>query len=119
MKILICVAILAVSFVSSAVIGKFLIPFLHKLKYGQTILDIGPNWHKKKEGTPTMGGIMFILGTVSFVPLILEIILVLRCVKKYNQTPHSHYSHTKEIAYGRKVMEKFDVEEAEKSSLCD
>ena len=64
MKILICVAILAVSFVSSAVIGKFLIPFLHKLKYGQTILDIGPNWHKKKEGTPTMGGIMFILGTV-------------------------------------------------------
>lgn len=63
--------------------------------------------------------VMFILGTVSFVPLILEIILVLRCVKKYNQTPHSHYSHTKEIAYGRKVMEKFDVEEAEKSSLCD
>ncbi|MCH5202571.1 MAG: phospho-N-acetylmuramoyl-pentapeptide-transferase [Oscillospiraceae bacterium] len=52
------------AFVVSAVIGKFLIPFLHKLKYGQTILDIGPSWHKKKEGTPTMGGIMFIIAVV-------------------------------------------------------
>ncbi len=47
--------------------GIKLIPFLHKLKFGQTILDIGPNWHKKKQGTPTMGGIMFILAvTVCF-----------------------------------------------------
>ena len=53
-----------VAFVLSAVIGKFLIPILHKLKYGQTILDIGPSWHKKKQGTPTMGGIMFIIGIV-------------------------------------------------------
>ena len=64
MKILICAVVLAVSFVSSAVLGKFLIPLLHKLKYGQTILDLGPNWHKNKEGTPTMGGLMFIAGTV-------------------------------------------------------
>ena len=42
--------------------GVWFIPFLHKLKYGQTILDIGPKWHKaKKQGTPTMGGIMFII----------------------------------------------------------
>lgn len=54
-----------IAFVVSAVIGKFLIPFLHKLKYGQTILDIGPSWHKKKEGTPTMGGIMFIIAIVA------------------------------------------------------
>lgn len=53
-----------VAFVISAVSGRFLIPFLHKLKYGQTILDIGPSWHKKKQGTPTMGGLMFILGIV-------------------------------------------------------
>lgn len=48
--------------------GIWFIPFLHKLKYGQTILDIGPKWHKaKKEGTPTMGGIMFIIAVfVSF-----------------------------------------------------
>lgn len=53
-----------VSFIVTAVIGKYLIPFLHKLKYGQTILEIGPKWHKNKQGTPTMGGIMFIIGIV-------------------------------------------------------
>lgn len=52
------------SFLITLVLGKFLIPFLHKLKYGQTILEIGPSWHKNKQGTPTMGGIMFIVGTV-------------------------------------------------------
>ena len=53
-----------VSFAVTAVIGKYLIPFLHKLNFGQTILDIGPNWHKNKQGTPTMGGIMFVIGIV-------------------------------------------------------
>ncbi len=53
-----------VSFAISAVSGRYLVPFLHKLKYGQTILDIGPSWHKNKQGTPTMGGLMFILGIV-------------------------------------------------------
>ena len=48
--------------------GYWLIPMLHRLKYGQTILDIGPKWHKaKKEGTPTMGGISFMIAvTVCF-----------------------------------------------------
>ena len=53
-----------ISFAISAISGKYLVPFLHKLKYGQTILDIGPSWHKSKQGTPTMGGIMFILAIV-------------------------------------------------------
>ncbi len=53
-----------VAFIISYVLGKVLIPYLHKLKFGQTILDIGPDWHKKKQGTPTMGGIMFIVGIV-------------------------------------------------------
>ncbi len=53
-----------VGFVVTLLLGKVLIPFLHKLKYGQTILDIGPKWHKAKQGTPTMGGIMFIVGTI-------------------------------------------------------
>ncbi|MBQ8171892.1 MAG: phospho-N-acetylmuramoyl-pentapeptide-transferase [Oscillospiraceae bacterium] len=45
--------------------GIWFIPFLHRLKYGQTILDIGPKWHKeKKQGTPTMGGIMFIIAVL-------------------------------------------------------
>lgn len=51
-------------FAITAVSGFYIIPKLKKLKMGQTILDIGPTWHKSKEGTPTMGGIMFIIGTV-------------------------------------------------------
>lgn len=51
-----------VAFVISAVLGRYLIPYLHKLHFGQTILEIGPKWHEKKQGTPTMGGIMFIVG---------------------------------------------------------
>ncbi len=39
---------------------KKFIPFLMRIKMGQTILEIGPRWHKSKEGTPTMGGIFFI-----------------------------------------------------------
>ena len=53
---------LAVSFVLTLVIGRFLIPELRKLKAGQEIREDGPTWHKSKQGTPTMGGIMFILG---------------------------------------------------------
>ncbi|MBE6750026.1 MAG: phospho-N-acetylmuramoyl-pentapeptide-transferase [Ruminococcaceae bacterium] len=41
-------------------LGYIVIPYLKKLNFGQTILDIGPNWHKEKQGTPTMGGIMMI-----------------------------------------------------------
>ncbi len=51
-----------ISFAVTAVLGPVLIPWLAKLKFGQEILEIGPNWHKKKAGTPTMGGMMFILG---------------------------------------------------------
>ena len=53
-----------VGFGVTALSGYYVIPFLRKLKFGQTILDIGPNWHKEKQGTPTMGGIMIIGGFV-------------------------------------------------------
>ena len=53
---------LLVSFILTAILGKLLIPFLVKLKFGQTIKEIGPTWHEKKSGTPTMGGVMFIVG---------------------------------------------------------
>ena len=46
-------------------LGFAMVPWLRKLKFGQTILDIGPKWHKSKQGTPTMGGLMFIIGTVA------------------------------------------------------
>ena len=43
------------AFLITSVIGMWLIPFLRRLHFGQTILDIGPAWHKSKQGTPTMG----------------------------------------------------------------
>lgn len=48
------------SFFISVVLTRILIPVLTNLKFGQTILKIGPSWHEKKQGTPTMGGIAFI-----------------------------------------------------------
>ena len=55
----------ALAFGVTALLGKVVIPWLHKLKYGQTIKAIGPTWHEKKQGTPTMGGIMFIAGIMT------------------------------------------------------
>ncbi|MDO4810943.1 MAG: phospho-N-acetylmuramoyl-pentapeptide-transferase [Eubacteriales bacterium] len=59
MKILLA---LVVSFVVTALVGKVLIPALVRLKAGQSIKEIGPTWHMSKQGTPTMGGLMFIIG---------------------------------------------------------
>lgn len=61
--------------------GPFFIPELHKLKFGQSIREEGPKSHQAKSGTPTMGGIMIILGitlgTVAAAPLNTEILLAL------------------------------------------
>ena len=46
-------------FVLTVAALRLLIPKLRSMKMGQKILDIGPRWHKSKEGTPTMGGIAF------------------------------------------------------------
>ncbi len=54
----------ACGFIIAAVSGIFIVPFLRKLHFGQTIKEIGPTWHNKKQGTPTMGGLCFILGSV-------------------------------------------------------
>jgi phospho-N-acetylmuramoyl-pentapeptide-transferase len=57
-----------IAFGVTGALGFVIIPWLRKLKFGQTILDIGPSWHKSKQGTPNMGGLMFIIGIiVSFV----------------------------------------------------
>lgn len=53
----------------TGILGFVMIPWLRKLKFGQTILDIGPKWHSSKQGTPTMGGLMFIIGTCSAILL--------------------------------------------------
>ena len=51
-----------VSLVITLAAGKLLIPALIRLKAGQSIKEVGPTWHKGKQGTPTMGGLMFIIG---------------------------------------------------------
>ena len=56
-----------VSFLLTLVLGYFILQELRKLHAGQEIRADGPTWHAKKAGTPTMGGIMFILGTAAAV----------------------------------------------------
>lgn len=50
-----------VAFVVAAVGGRFIVPALKALKMGQSIREIGPTWHNSKQGTPTMGGFIFML----------------------------------------------------------
>ncbi len=64
MKDLTVIIAALVAFAFTLFSGYFVIPYLRKLKFGQTILEDGPTWHKTKQGTPTMGGIMMILGVV-------------------------------------------------------
>ena len=52
------------SFVLTVLFGRFVIPMLRALHAGQSIREIGPQWHNSKAGTPTMGGIMFIAAIV-------------------------------------------------------
>ena len=48
----------------SALIGVLLLPVLRALKAGQSIREVGPTWHNNKAGTPMMGGLFFILGSI-------------------------------------------------------
>ena len=61
-----------VAFFISILQGPVLIPLLHKLKFGQNIRNEGPESHKKKSGTPTMGGIIFIISSIITVFIILK-----------------------------------------------
>ena len=69
------------TFILTACISKWLIPILKSKKMGQIIKDIGPRWHKSKEGTPTMGGIAFIVA-------ILLVSAVLLIVNKKEAVPY-------------------------------
>ena len=53
-----------IAFVISLILGPIIIPFLRKLKMGQTERVEGVQSHLKKAGTPTMGGIIFLIATV-------------------------------------------------------
>lgn len=59
------------SFAIAFLLGFVMIPWLRKLKFGQTILEDGPIWHKSKQGTPIMGGLMFIVSTIVSVIVVL------------------------------------------------
>ena len=52
------------AFIVCALLGPVLIPYLHKLKFGQSIRECGPASHMKKSGTPTMGGLMMLAALV-------------------------------------------------------
>ena len=65
MNIYIAVAIpVIIAFLLSVALGPVIIPFLRKLKFGQTVRDDGPQSHLKKNGTPTMGGIIFLISVI-------------------------------------------------------
>lgn len=53
-----------ISFTVSVLLSPVIIPFLKKLKAGQTVREDGPKTHLKKTGTPTMGGIIILLSVV-------------------------------------------------------
>ncbi len=64
LNLIIYLASAVVVFALTAIVLHYLIPVLASRKMGQKILEIGPRWHKNKEGTPTMGGISFIIAAV-------------------------------------------------------
>ncbi len=53
-----------IAFAVSAILCPVVIPFLHKLKFGQQVREDGPQAHLKKQGTPTMGGLVFLTAVV-------------------------------------------------------
>lgn len=70
-----CVAIAVL--IVTAISEHFLIKLFRSHKVGQKILDIGPNWHKAKEGTPFMGGLGFILSAL----LVMTVFFIVKAVQ--------------------------------------
>ena len=58
---------LLLAFAVAVLLGMVYVPWLRKIKAGQEIKEIGPNWHKTKAGTPTMGGVIFIAAVTAVV----------------------------------------------------
>lgn len=56
---------IAISFLITVLLSPIVIPFLKRLKFGQSIREDGPKSHMKKSGTPTMGGIMIIVSILA------------------------------------------------------
>src|SRR5574344_1978934 len=58
------IKVLLLSFVATVILGLIIIPILRRLKVGQIERDDGPQSHLKKQGTPTMGGIIIVIGVI-------------------------------------------------------
>jgi len=58
------IAAFVIAFGITAAIGPSVITALRRLKVGQKILEIGPKWHMNKQNIPTMGGVMFVFGSL-------------------------------------------------------
>lgn len=65
MSIATTITILATSFLISVILGPIFIPILRRLKFGQSIREEGPKSHMKKAGTPTMGGVIFLISIIA------------------------------------------------------
>ena len=64
-------------FLLTVILEKIIIPILKSHKVGQRILEIGPRWHENKAGTPTMGGICFIMAIL----LVMSVVAALVAIK--------------------------------------
>ena len=58
---------LMISFITSIILALIIIPILKKVKVGQIERDDGPQSHLIKQGTPTMGGIIFMIAIILYI----------------------------------------------------
>ena len=70
------ISVVLAIFVLTVILEKLIIPILQSHKVGQRILEIGPRWHKDKAGTPTMGGICFIMAILVVMAIMSVVIAV-------------------------------------------
>lgn len=81
------ITVMVLAFAFTVLISKIVIPILRELKIGQQIRPEGPSWHRSKAGTPTMGGICFIMAMLLAVTVMTVIYVFLG--RKHNLIPLS------------------------------
>ena len=82
-------SILIISFVTAIILGIVIIPILRKLKVGQIERDDGPQSHLKKQGTPTMGGIIMIITMI----LIVTATYIFLTFNDQNEIANNYYQY--------------------------
>lgn len=82
MRVILFLLTLVFTCIGTVLISRRLIPYLKSKKMGQKILEIGPRWHKSKEGTPTMGGLAFIAASAVVVIGIAAFACIKGCLRE-------------------------------------